>query len=378
LAGVVMADNPFRITIYDKDFVRQGWLGDPENLDVTVNYNELSSADVTVGARNAKLPLLMERGARLVITYQGEHCISGPVRVRAGKGPGTDGTVTFSVVDDWRLFHRILGWPVPAAGLGAQTSEYHTISGPAETVLKTAVTANAITRLGEPVTVAADLGRGGDITAAFRFHPLADRLFPAVDSAGIGATVRQSGAGLVVDCFEPQLHPRNLTEAGGVVLEWSWTAQEAEATDVIVGGQGEGTARQFAGYTDPALAAELGERAEVFRDARDSGDGDVFGERAAETFIETAAKSGLSVKLSETSVFRYGGPGGVHVGDQVSLVVGDGLVITDTLRSASLSWTRDGGLEVIPAIGDISDNTDKQFARALASVAAGVRDLRRK
>jgi hypothetical protein len=374
-----MADNPFRITIYDKDFVRQGWLGDPEDLAVTVNYNELSSADVTVGARNAKLPLLMERGARLVIDYRGEHCISGAIRARSGKGPSTDGSVTFSVVDDFRLFHRVLGWPVPGAGLGAQTSEYHTIAGPAETVLKTAVTANAVTRLGEPVTVATDLGRGADITAAFRFHPLADRLFPAVDAAGIGATVRQSGAGLVVDCFEPQLHPRNLTEAGGVILEWSWTSQEAEATDVIVGGQGEGTARQFAGpYLDAALAAELGERAEVFRDARDSGDGDVFGERAAETFVETAAKSGLSVKFSETSVFRYGGPGGVHVGDQVRLEVGDGLVIQDTLRSASLSWTRDGGLEVTPAIGDISDNTDRQFARALANVAAGVRDLRRK
>src|SRR4029453_4127534 len=174
------------------------------------------------------------------------------------------------------------------------------------------------------------------------------------------------------------MQPRGLTEAGGVVLELSWTSQEAEATDVIVGGQGEGTARTFAGYADTALAAALGERSEVFRDARDSGDGDVFGERAAETFVETDAKSGLSVKLSETSVFRYGGAGGGPVGDQVSLVVGDGLVITDTLRSASLSWTRDNGLEVTPAIGDISDSTDRQFARALASVAAGVRDLRRK
>lgn len=373
-----MADNPFRISIYDKDFVRQGWLGDPEALEVTLNFNELSAAELTVGARNAKLPLLMERGARLVIDYRGEHCISGPVRVRAGKGPATDGSLTFSVVDDFRLFHRVLGWPVPGAALTGQASEYHTIAGPAETVLKTAVTANAVTRLGEPVTVAADLGRGADITVAFRFHPLADKLFPAVDGAGVGVTVRQSGTGLLVDCFEPQMHPRDLTEAGGVVQEWSWTSQEAEATDVIVGGEGEGTARQFAGYTDPALATALGERSEVFRDARDSGDGDVYGERAAETFVETGVKSGLSVKLSETSVFRYGGPGGVHVGDQVRLEVGDGLVITDTLRTATLSWTRDGGLEVTPAIGAISDNTDKQFARALAAVAAGVRDLRRK
>jgi hypothetical protein len=377
LEGVV-TDSPFRITIYDRDFQRQGWLGNPESLSVSVNHNDVGDASITVAASNAKVPLLLERGARVVIEYQDEHLISGAVRTRSGQGPSVNGSLTFSVVDDFRLFHRILGWPVPGAAITAQTNEYHTISGPAETVLKTVVTANAITRLGQPVTVAPDLGRGANITASFRFHPLADRLFPAVDVAGIGVTVRQDGSGLLVDCYEPILHPRTLTEAAGVVVEWSWTSSEAEATDVVVGGQGEGTARQFAKYADVPLASVIGERIEVFRDARDTSSGDVFGERATETFAETAMKAGLSVKLAETSVFRYGGPGGVRKGDVVNLEVGGGLVITDTLRSATLSWTRANGLEVSPAIGDISESTDKALASAIATVAAGVRDLRRK
>ncbi len=372
-------DPPFTIAIYDKDFVRQGWLGDPETLTITPVFNGIGDASITVGAENEKLPLLMDRGARVVIEYedQDEYLIGGKIRAKSGRGPSLDGSLTFSVVDDWRLFHRILGWPKPSAAVTAQNVEYHTITGPAETVLKTAVTANAA-RLGEPVTVAPDLGRGATITASLRFHPIADVLFPAVDTAGIGVTVRQSGAGLVVDCYEPQLHPRTLTEAGGTILEWEWSQQEAEATDVIIGGQGEGTLRTFARYQDAALAATIGERIEVFRDARDSGSGDVYGQRAAETFAETAAKSGLSVKLAETSVFRYGGPGGVRVGDKVTLEVGAGVTITDTLRSVSLSWTRENGLEVTPAVGEITDNTDQQFAQALAAVAAGVRDLRRK
>jgi hypothetical protein len=374
----VTGESPFRITLYDKGFERQGWLGDPESLSVAVHHNAVGDAVITVGARNAKLPLLMERGSRLVIEYLDEFLLSGAVRARAGKGPAVDSSFTFSVEDDFRLFNRVTGWPVPTAGLGAQTSEYHVLSGPAETVLKAAVQANAVDRLGEPVTVAADLGRGDDITVSLRFHPLFDRLFPAVDTAGIGVTVRQSGAGLLVDCYEPDPYPRTLTEAAGTVVEWSWTAAEAEATDVIVGGQGEGTARTFAGYEDPALAEDIGERIEVFRDARDTGSGDVLAERALETFAETAGKTGLSVKLAETSVFRYGGPGGVRVGDQVSLEVGGGLVITDTLRSAALSWTRDNGLTVTPAIGEHTDNTDRIYAQALATVAAGVRDLRRK
>lgn len=371
-------ESPFRITLYNKEFVRQGWLGDPESVSVSVNHNAVGDAAIVVGSSNAKIPLLFERGARVVIDYREEQIMSGAVRARSGQGPALDGSMTFTVVDDWRLFHRILGWPVPTAPLTGQTNEFHAFSGPAETVLKTAVLTNAVNRLGEPITIAEDLARGENISVAFRFHPLADLLFPAVDTAGIGATVRQQGAGLVVDCYEPSLHPRTLTEVGGVVTEWSWTQAEAEATDVIVGGAGEGTARAFAGYTDPALAAALGERIEVFRDASSTGSGDVMAERAQETFIETARKSGLSVTLAETSVFRYGGFGGVRVGDQVSLEVGDGLVITDTLRSATFSWTRDNGLEVVPAIGEITDNTDKVFAEALAAVAAGVRDLRRK
>jgi hypothetical protein len=374
----MVSENPFKITLFDKAYERQGWLGDPESVDVQVNHNAIGQAVLAVGSSNAKLPLLLERGARMTIDYQDEQLISGPIRAKAGKGPALDGSITLTCVDDFRLFHRILGWPVPAAALTAQSSEYHTITGPAETVLKTVVTANAITRLGEPITVAPDLGRGAVITATFRFHPLADRLFPAVEAAGIGVSVKQTGTGLVVDCYTPATHPRTLTEAGGVITDWSWTAAEAEATHVVVGGQGEGTARTFAGFSDAALATAIGERIEVFRDARDTEDGDVYAERATETFAETAAKAGLSVKFSETSVFRYGGPGGVHKGDKVSLQVGAGLAITDTLRSASFSWTRNNGLEVTPAIGEISDNPDRQFAKAIAAIAAGVRDLRRK
>lgn len=378
---------PFRITVYDRDYVRQGWIGDPESLSVSVHHNAAGDAALTLAMGNPKTPALLERGARVVIEYLGEHLISGPVRARAGSGPKAQGSVTFTVVDDFRLFQRVLGIPDPWTALTATPgtrAEFHTISGPAETVLKTAVTANAVDRLGEPVTVAPDLGRGADITASFRFHPLHDLLFPAVDAAGIGVTVRQDGTGLLVDCYEPALYPRKLTEAGGSIAAWSWTQAEAEATDIITGGPGQGTARLFAKFTDTALAAELGERIEAFRDVTDTADPSVTSWRAAAALTETRAKSGLSVTFAESESFRYGGEFGVRVGDLVELEVGEGpvgegrLVITDTLRSASFSWTRDNGLEIVPAVGDISDNTDREFAQALAAVAAGVRDLRRK
>lgn len=369
--------NPFRISLYNRDFQRQGWLGDPESVTANIEWNAVGSAEITVGSRNAKLPLLLERGARVGIEYYGEHLISGPIRNRAGKGPGEDSTMTFTVADDFRLFQRILGWPNPAAPIGSQPESYNR-TGKAESVLKEILWDNAVVRLGQPITIGPDQARGTDITISARFHPLADLLFPAVTTAGLGVTVRQSGAGLVVECHEPNLFPRKLTDVSGIITEWSWSAAEAEATDLVVGGSGDGAARVLGAYTHTTRRSLLNERNELFRDAADVSNPLVMEQRATAFFDETGVKSGLSVNLAETETFRYGGPAGVHVGDRVSLEVGPGIVITDMLRSVTLNWTRDDGLVVEPAIGEISNNPDQQIAQAIASLATGVRDLRRR
>ncbi|MBW4094580.1 MAG: hypothetical protein HIU81_03895 [Acidobacteria bacterium] len=367
--------NPFKLTIYDKDFRRKGWLGDAISVVATPAHNDQQSITFTTTSNNSKLPLLMADGARLTCEYGGRQIISGPVRSRGGSGPSASGELTFTVPDDYRLLTRVLGWPVPAADLASQTAEYDTRSGPAESVLKAFVQANAVDRLGLPISVAPDLGRGANITVSMRFHPLFDRLFPAFDGAGLGVTVKQAGAGLVVDCYEPKDYPRILSEAAGTVKSWSWTNAAPEATRGVVGGQGEGVARTFHAFVDPLREAQWGDVIEVFRDARDSSSGDVYAERAAETLSEGSEKSGLKLTLSETPQFRYG-HGVLEVGDRISLKVGPGLVITDTLRSATISWKRDGGLEVIHQVGEITDDPDLTFGRALRKTYAAIRNFR--
>jgi hypothetical protein len=333
---------------------------------------------VTVSASNAKLPLLLATGSRLMCDYRGDHLLGGPIRVRGGKGPTAEGTITLEVHDDWRLFQRVLGWPVPSSPITNQSAaEYDVRTGPAETVLKGFVTANAVTRLGLPVTVATDLGRGASTTVSLRFHLFSDRLIPAVDAAGLGTTVVQSGTGFTVDVYEPRTVARHLTEASGVVASWEWTDHAPDATNVIVGGQGDGTARSFQAFTaSDGRAAAWGDVIESFQDARDTSAGDVYATRATETFVSTAEKTGLKIEFSETPNFRYGGPNGVRVGDMVTVDIGPGLSVTDILRSAEIKWTAADGLTVAPKIGDVVDNTDEAMARAVRNVAAGLRDYR--
>jgi hypothetical protein len=372
--------SPFKITVYDGAFVRKGFVGDPVALIVTPRHNALGTAMLTVDSDHVRLADLFAPGARAVIDYEGRTLLTGRVRLRAGAGPELTGTLTFTIVDDLRLLWRVLGWPDPASVISDQTLRaYDTRTGPAETVLKDLVTANAVTRLGLPVAVTPDLGRGSEITAAVRMHPLADRLMPLVDAAGIGVTVRQSGSGLELDCYTPTLHPRTLSEGSGVVTSWSYSQADPEATRTVVGGPGEGTARQFHSVTDASRETDWADLIEVFRDARDVDADQTIAEieaqldlRGQQLLDEAVEKNGLKVTLAETSTFRYGQA--VSVGDRVRIEVGPDVVVEDVLREAVLSWTRDDGLVVTPQVGERLDS-DTVLARAVAALGRGIRNL---
>lgn len=367
-------ENPFKLTIYDKAFKRLGWLGDALEVHPTPRHNIMGSLDFSVASNNAKLPLMLQPGARMTCHYLGEQIISGPVRLRGGKGPSSQGIVTLSVDDDFRLLNRLAGWPVPENALSNQNLEYCTITGPAETVAKSFISRN-MGRLGQPITVAPDLGRGQTITVTSRFHPLFDRLFPAVETAGIGVSVVQSGAGLLVDCYVPKTYPRVLSEESGVVTEWSWSNAAPDATRGVIGGGGKGIARTFQAFSNTTRESAWGDVIEMFLDARDTTDPTIYTSRANQKLAETGEKSGLMVKFSETENFRYG-TGGVERGDLVTLAVGPGLVITDTLREAAMSWTRANGLQIQPQVGDVTNSTDLVMGRAVRNIASDVRNFR--
>jgi hypothetical protein len=369
---------PFRITVYDKAFARKGWVGSPVSVTATPRHNRLPTASLTVDADHPRLPDLAEPGSRVVIDYDGEQLLSGLVRLRQGSiGPGSQ--VTFDVGGDWRVLQNVLGWPNPTGTVAQQGDDeaYYTVTGPAETVVKTLATVNK-NRLGlSGLTVAPTQGRGQTVTVQVRMHPLADRLLPLIDQAGIGVSVQQVGTGLVLDCYTPALHPRTLTEASGIVTGGSWSRTPPTATRVVVMGPGEGTARKFRLVVDATAEALWGEKIEVARDARDVPDDanvqTALEARGQELLAESAAKSGLTVSLAETSTFRYGRA--VKVGDRVRLEVAPGVEVEDVLREAVLSWTRDEGFRVTPLVGERSDDPDTALARAVAAVARAVRRL---
>ena len=353
---------PYEILVY-AGWQFKGWVGRPLDLKPVIRHNVKSTATFTIESDHLRAADLMGPGARVMIYRHGEFEMSGPVRLAGGQFTAA-ATLTFTVEDDFRILNNWLAWPKPAAPLTGQDVEYRSITGPAETVVKTVMAENAA-RLGFPLTVAPSLGRGASGKYTFRFHPAYDRLFPAVDQAGIGVTVRQEGAGLLLDCYTPRDYPHRLSPANGTIVGGTYTLAAPSVTRVVVGGQGEGVAREFRAFPDAARETAWNDVIEVLQDARDSSAGDVYAERAAEVLAEGASMAGQSLELSETEHFRYGGKG-LRKGDRVTAVI-NGQAFTDVLREARLSWDKDGDTAT-PVVGERTDDPDLNLAKRIRAL----------
>lgn len=376
---------PWRITVYDRAFNRLGWVDAPSQLTCTLRRNAIGTANFTVPTTHRMMASLLTEGARVVLEHDVAwdvpgrplwvHALSGPIVAAASQGPSQTASATFTVADDWRLLRRVLGWPLPSAPLDAQTVERDALAGPAETVAKDLIRRNAVDRLGMPVTIEPDGGRGADVSIGVRMAPLADALLPAVEQAGIDITVRQQDAGLYVAVREGTQHPRALTEESGALRSWSHSSSAPEASRIVVGGQGEGVARSFRQVVDGERETLYGEISEAFLDATDVTTSAQLDARGSQQLAERAATSGLSVTLADAPSLRL--LRDIHVGDRLAIRIGPVEVI-DVLREATISWRPDTGLRVTPAVGGWTSSPQRELVNIVSRIAREVSNLGRR
>lgn len=387
---------PVQITCWTKDMVRRGTVDDVNKVDLDVVFNGGGAASFAIDSDHPRAGDLTVPGARCVIDYFPDWdsddpladpmepiTLSGSVDEITGEGPEGSAVRTFAVTDDWHaVFTDLQGWPNPTGTPAQQGNDtaYFTRSGPAETVLKQVVAPNA-TRQGLELVIPTNLGRGSNIAVALRMHPLGDKLFPAVDIAGLGVRVVQRNNQLVLECWVPAVHTRVLDEGSGVIVEGSYQRRRPTVTRVMVGAGGEGTARVFRHYIDAPRETEWGRRnrREVFIDARDVDVAEpaletILASRAQEALDEGRARAGLTAKLAETDEWRLGKT--FNIGDTSPLQVSDGPILTDRIRRAHITWD-ENGLEVTPYVGDWEDTVDEVIVAAVTNIARGYRDLQR-
>ncbi len=378
---------PWWFRVCDKAGVPLELVRDPSSASFTLRHGATGTGSLTLPAGHPRVAELMANGARyhLRSTLTGDVLSTGTIRGDQGQAhPGTRfgetvGTGTWTLVDD----HAVLAdWNVaPPAG-----KSHHVLTGPAETVAKTLISA-AATRLGVPHVVEATQGRGATITVSARWQPLSDVLYPAVTLAGIGIRVRwdPSNTRYSITAYQPTTWPKRITASSGVVDDWSWSRTYPAATRVVVLGPREDAARLRRDRVSTALEAALGAVREVVVDARDIPDvdpesipartlTDVHAEmdtRGDEKLAESARTSGLQVSLAAIPEFGFGRPGGMAVGDvlETQLVPGRPVLLVP-VSEVHLAWSMEQGFTVQPIAGEWVDSPLRTLARRVSELAA--------
>lgn len=381
MAASLEDEPPITITAWTKSYVRRGPVAGFNSCEITFMHNAPGEATFTVDADHERVPDLVADGARAVLYYEPANAyFSGTVEEITGEGAAEVATRTFRVRDDWAaIFQDLIGWPKPASAITTQTDAYYKLSGPAETVVKQVAGLNAI-RAGVVMGGASTLGRGSNISVSLRFHPLVDRLFPAVDQAGIGVrVVQKTTATRDLEVYVPVTRGTVLTEESGIVESGSYQITPPTVTRVVVGVGDEGPNRGLYEFKDTAAEAQYGLKREVFVDARDIEKADpnaatLAQERANEALAEGAAKSGLQVVLTETESFRFGSA--FNIGDTVSIQLTGAPVLSDRVREVHVSWSATGGLLVTPIVGGWQDSVDDKVMKIVAAAAKSARNFR--
>lgn len=382
-------DGRLRLTAYDRSMARRGPIRAPEEVSFIPRWNAPSECSFVLPAGHRRLDDLRTPGARVVVEYLPDGQTPDPGLTRSGVvietsgSSGLAGRFEFTVHDDLAEILNLLGWPNPTGTISQQgdDSAYWTRTGPAETIVLQAIAANA-TRLAVPLTVPASQGRGGTATVALRMHPLADKLPPILEAAGLGLVVVQQAGQRLVRVDAQRVYTREpFSEASGVVQAGSWSVTAPTVTRVVVGAGGEGKLRLFRLYVNTALEVSWRPR-EVFVDARDidtdlvaNPDRDLqMQERADKELAAGAGKSSVAASLAETTRFRFGKT--FTLGDRVPIQLQGSPVITDLVREATITWSAHAGLTVEPKVGLWQDSPEAGLHDLVGRMAREQRDRR--
>ncbi|MFJ4107882.1 Gp37-like protein [Oerskovia enterophila] len=374
--------------MFDKAYVNKGPLGAPKSLSGQVVKNAIGSLEFTLPADHPRIPALTASGARVLANYRPpgrdeQFLISGAVEQVDGGGPRHSPWRKFAVEDDFSvLTGEVQCWPNPTGTIAQQGDDeaYFTVTGPAETVLK-AILAPNVTRQGTVLTIPATAGLGATITGSVRFHTAFERLFPAVEQAGLGVRVRQAGASRILEVYVPETYDRELTQESGIVVSGEYSVSRPTITRVTALAGGEGTARVVRQKIDAAREAEWGVVMAATRDARDVASDDPNLEalllaRMDETLAEGASKASLKCELTETESFRYGVT--FALGDKVTIRLADAPPITDYVRSVDFSWSKDDGVRITPRVGEWSDVSNDPLIERVVELTRAVSNLEKR
>ncbi|MDF2919056.1 MAG: ArV2, partial [Microbacterium sp.] len=351
----------------------------------SLRWNAVSTAVLSLKDTHPVLSdLLTEPGARCALwmaTVNGNsltrrRLLEGRVGEISGEG-SPFGTIDIPVADDFDDLGSLLGWQVPGApATGQGAAEYWRMTAPSDTRALAAIAANAA-RLSRPWDVAPSEGLGTSAPVELRMDALAESIIPPLIADRLQLTIGRDRATNRWDvAVRPgELFARPVTPQSGVLKQWAWVNKPATATRAIVGGRGDGTARQFLLVVDEALEAEMGTQLEIFVDARNAEEGADLEPYGRAALAKHAASAGFTAALQEASWFRYAET--FELGDRLPVKVG-ALEFEDVISQVDITHDTRSGFVVVPTVGIAPRDPQSQLIEYVRDMATAVREIERR
>jgi hypothetical protein len=303
-------------------------------------------------------------------------------------------TITFAGADMLALLANRIVYRDSTKTWSAQTAGTTTVTGKAETVIKQLVSGNLVTaaetvRRVPNLVVAADLGRGGDVTytivikdasttdtvAATGGQSLMDMVRAVAAQSNIGVRIDLVDGQLVFDTYIPRDLSQRVVFSEVLGSLRGYNLSDAVPTGNALLMQTGATSGAFvtasgAGFDDPWR------RVEAFNDQSSTTDADQITQAQTEALAQGAGAVKLGVTVVDLPRVRFGadasGVQGYREGDIVAAEIREGVVYSDVVSAVQL--TADASQQtytetVVPTIGagEMDAGTD---ATAVAKLTA--------
>lgn len=316
----------YKIYVRDQNLNRIAEIDDFQSLTAIPKFNDVGTWQLVLNTTIARKKGLFQPFAGIVIERNGIEIISGPIINLSRQWDINGDVLTLSGVDDNCWLKRRLASPDPSSNGDYSTEAYDIQSGAAEAVMKRYVDYNggpsALSQRQVPgLTLAPDQGQGSTITQSARFDDLLTLLQTIALAGGdLGFRVVQVDNALQFQVYTPENKTATIifSPALGNLRAFTYSETAPSANYVIVGGQGQGTARTFVERGDSASIAKWG-RIEDFEDRRDTSDATQMQQTITDTLSQDAEQNSLSITPVDTKAMTFGQD--YSLGDKVSVVI---------------------------------------------------------
>lgn len=345
------------IHVRNPSLQRVAMLDDFQKLQVVKRLNKMGAWVLDLNASVETALLLTQPGWGVEITRasDGEHLISGPMtKVDRKRDKGVNAVTVFGVDDMVHLNDRLVH-PQPAtAAPPYSVSEHDVRTGVCSTILRQYVDVNlGPSALGSRkvtgLTLAADPVAGSSVTGRGRWQNLLTFLEElALAGGGLAFDVRQSGTTLEFVVWAPTDKSATVkfsVELGNLA-SYEYSLAAPEASYIVCGGGGEGTARTIRERTGSADVVDWSRRIEKFVDRRDTTDTTELDQEITKALDEGQTETTVSFEPIDLPGMSY--LDNYQLGDRVAAVVDDS--ITELIREVKVE-ANPGATRITPSIG---------------------------